>query len=368
MDGGAQQAIAQLDYVTIEDAGNDVNGANIEIGNGSLIAHHSIIRKGIKDGVRFDASTDGSIFDSQIIGNALYGVRNIVPTNAVLATNNWWGDPNEPASDVTTCSSGTGNRVTAGVLFRPVLTATNATAPFPLSSAPILTLTPRRWFAPADGVTKIYFDITLRDGNGTPLPGRTVKLTSSLGTATSGGITDALGKTLAYLTSPSVGDATVTASLSGLATCEGALSPEAKVTFTTPVNVTDLLPNGAASYFDGDILVNPQPVVTGITTTIYAKLTNPITTPVTVDVEFGFAQAGIGLVFGPIKDIYGQVIPAKSSVNLSASWVPSVSGHYCVQVSYNVTAVGLARPQAPQATHQLKQFNLNVQQATTGSS
>ena len=125
--------------------------------------------------------------------------------------------------------------------------------------------------------------------------------------------------------------------------CEGALSPETKVTFTTPVNVTDLLPNAPASYFDGDIEISPLPVITGISTTMTVKLTNPLTQSITVDVSFGFAQAGIGLVFGPIKDIVGQVIPGNSSVSLSASFLPVVSGHYCVQVTYAITAIGLGR-------------------------
>ena len=96
----------------------------------------------------------------------------------------------------------------------------------------------------------------------------------------------------------------------------GAMSPEAMVTFTTPVNVTDLLPNAPASYFDGDIEISPLPVITGISTTMTVKLTNPLTQSITVDVSFGFAQSGIGLVFGPIKDIVGQVIPGNSSVSL----------------------------------------------------
>ena len=74
-------------------------------------------------------------------------------------------------SDTAACSTGQGDKVTNGVLFRPVLTDTLTTRAFPLSDAPILTLTPRRWFAPADGTTKVYFDITLRDANGAPAAG-----------------------------------------------------------------------------------------------------------------------------------------------------------------------------------------------------
>jgi len=363
------QAIAQLDYVTVEYGGSSSAGANIEVGlGGQLVARHSAIRYSSKDGVRNDsANTSLSILNSQIFSNTLYGVRNQFTTTAILATNNWWGDANGPTSDLAACSTGNGDKVTNGVLFRPVLTDALTTRPFPLSDAPILTLTPRRWFAPADGTTKVYFDITLRDANGAPLPGRTVNLHSSLGTVADGGITDLNGRTLAYLTSPSTGDANVSATSVAATTCEGAMSPKAKVTFTPPLNITDLFPDSPASYFDGNISVTPMPVIVGITATIHAKLTNPLTVPITVDVSFGFAQANIGLAFGPIVDLVGQVIPANSSVTLAASFMPLLSGHYCVQVSYNITAIGSVRLLRPQAGRQLKQFNLNAKPGPMGS-
>lgn len=118
--------------------------------------------------------------------------------------------------------------------------------------------------------------------------------------------------------------------------------------------------------FNGDLSLSPLPVIVGITTTISAKLTNPLTTSVTVDVEFSFVQSGIGLAFGPIKTITGQVIPANSSVIDKAQFIPPFSGHYCVQVAYTITAVGKLAIRAPQPTQQLKPFNLNAQQPSTG--
>ena len=306
-------AIAQLDYATVEYGGSSSAGANIEVRfGGQLVTRHSHIRYSSKDGVRNSGSnTSIAILNSQIFSNTLYGVRNQFTTTAILATNNWWGDANGPTSDNPACSTGQGDKVTNGVIFRPVLTDALTTRPFPLSDAPILTLTPRRWFAPADGTTKVYFDITVRDANGAPLPGRAVNVSSSIGTPTSGGITDLNGQTLAYLVSGTLGEANVKASLAAPAACEGALSPTAKVTFNAPLNITDLFPNSPASYFDGDISVTPMPVIVGITATIHAKLTNPLTVPITVDVSFGFAQSSIGLAFGPIVDLVDQVIPAE---------------------------------------------------------
>jgi hypothetical protein len=370
VDGGSGNAVAQLDYVTVEYGGGDIGGANIVVHSGQLIARHSIVRYSAKDGLQFNSRGSGSILNSQIISSSLivtttHGIYNGTPTNAVLATNDWWGDPNGPRSDVAGCSTGQGDKVTNGVLFRPVLTNTNLNAEFPLSDAPQLTLTPRRWFAPADGVTRVYFDITLRDGNGAPISGRQTRLRDATGTVIgTAGLTDVTGHALAYITSNSVGDMDVSATLDPSSSCENASSPVSKVTFTAPLNVTDLFPDSPAPYFDGNISLTPLPVITGITETIHAKLTNPLTVPITVDVSFGFVQSSIGLAFGPIKDI-SQTIPASSTVNLSADFMPYVSGHYCVQVSYAITAIGSKLLLHPQSGQQLKQFNANPQQGPT---
>ncbi len=365
--GGTTKALAQLDYVTLEDAGA-FSVSSVEVQNGNLIVHDSIIRNSVNDGIRIDNNAGASILNSQVTGNGQYGIRNLTPAQAVLATNDWWGDAGGPQSDVVGCPSGLGNKVTAGVLYLPVQTTAGATTTLPLSSYPSITLSPRRWFAVADGTQKIYFDITLSDGNGAPIPGRTVRLHSTLGTVTDGGITDALGRTLGYLVSSTPGDATVTATLDALTACEGALSPEADVTFTTAPNITDLFPNSPAPYFNGGLQVSPLPVMTGVPTTIFATLTNPLPSAITVDVSFGFVQSSIGLAFGPIKDYLAQVIPANGSLGLAATFTPVVSGHYCVQASYTITAVAGVALVKPMAVDPGDPLNLNVYQAPTSSS
>lgn len=367
--GGAQPALIDLNYVTIEYGGSDINGANIALQSANLVAHHTTIRYSSKDGVRLDPSGRGSLIDGQVYGNALYGVRNTQPNFAALATNNYWGDAAGPQSDLAGCSSGHGDRVTGGVLFVPVAATANAPVLLPLSAYPNLTMTPRRWFAPADGVTRVYFDLTLRDGNGAPIPGRTVKLSSSLGTVTDGGVTGLDGHTLAYLTASSSGDANVSASLDATSACEGALSPTAKVTFTQPINVTDLFPNSPAPYFGNDMSITPLPVINGITATIHATLNNPLSQAITVDVSFEYAQAGVGLNFGPIKNYSGLVVPAKGRLPLQAAFVPPISGHYCAQVSYTIIAIGGEAIHAPMAGgRRLKQFNWNANSGTPMSS
>ena len=359
-------ANGELDYVTLEYGGNGTTGANAAVTGAYLVARHAIIRHSQHDGVRVNSNGHSALFDSQIVSNTLYGVRNTNPSRAVLASNDWWGDPAGPTSDLSACSPGHGDKVTAGVLFRPVLTSTAASTVVPLTDAPNLRLTPRRWFAPADSATKIYFDIHLADGNGAPLAGRTVKLSTSLGLAADGGVTDAEGNTLAYLVSNTVGDADVTAALDAATTCEGALSPTARVTFSTPVNLADLFPGSPAPYLGSNLSLTPQPLIAGVAATMRATLFNPLSVPITVDISFGYAQSSIGLAFGPIADFNGQVIPAHGSVVLQHGWTPPISGHYCIQATYSIVgAGGTAAPAAVAASAQIQQWNQTVQPGPT---
>ena len=343
-----QNAVAQLGYATLEYGGGDIGGANIIVGNGQLIARHTVVRYSAKGGILFNIGGGGSILNSQIVSNSqivtsTYGVYNSVPVHPVLATNDWWGDPNGPQSDVVACSTGHGDKVSTGVLFRPVLTDTHLSAEFPLSDAPQMTLTPRRWFAPADGLIRVYFDITLRDGNGTPMVGRVTRLHTTLGTVTDGCVTDVNGHTLGYLTSPAPGDADVYLTLDTLSACEGATSPSAKITFTPPFTGTDLFPDSPAPYVSAALKVAPLPVVRGVTTTVTARLTNPLTVPITVDIDLEYAQSGVGLVFGPLAQLNDQVIPASGTITLTQPWIPPISGHYCFQLAYAITAIGAQR-------------------------
>ena len=339
--GTGPAANVQLNNVTVEFGGRNSNGANIDVTNGYLVARNSRIRYSQSDGVRYGSGGIGTLLNSQVVGNALYGIRNTHPTRFVLAANDWWGDPSGPASDLTACGPGLGDRVTAGVLFRPVLTDANTTEPFPLSDAPILILTPRRWFAPANGTTRVYFDILMKDGNGAPLAGRTVRLSTSLGVATDGGVTDVTGHTLAYLVASTVGEAEVTAAADALTACEGAMSPTSKISFTQPLDLTDLMPNSAAPYVNSDLVILPKPTVVGITSTLTANLTNPFTQPITVDVGFDYVQSSIGLVFGPVAEVSGIRIPANSTLRLEVPWIPKVSGHFCFQVRYDIVGIGV---------------------------
>lgn len=364
-------ASAQLDHVLIEYGGFGPNSGDLTVKDGHASVSHSIIRYGNTNGVYVDVRGTSSVIEtSQIISHTDYGVKNIItgPAYAVNAANNWWGDPGGPQPDNSCNPGGTGSRITTNVIFRPVLTSSTALPTYVgPSDARRLTLSPRRWFAPADDATRVYFDVVLRDGNGLPLAGRKIRLASTLGTIVDGGITDIHGHTLAYLKSNMVGDADVTAVIDDAAMCETARSSSARITFTSPTADLDLMPGAAAPYVNTDLQVFPMPVVRGITSTLRGKLTNTGNTTITVDTTFAFVQSSIGLEFGPLAEITGTVIPGNSSVYIDVPWIPLVSGHYCVQLIYTITSIGSHHLDKPMTGGTSRPLNLNTFGAPLGS-
>ncbi|RME40639.1 MAG: hypothetical protein D6796_16945, partial [Caldilineae bacterium] len=322
-----------FEYVTIEYAGWRYPYGNLNLQHAQATLEHSILRYSGGDGLHAEEGGIATIAVSQIYSNTGYGAQT-GGSGEIMAANNWWGSPTGPRADNNCNPGGTGDRVGGNVFYKPFLTSPDAD-PGPLSPADarILRLTPLRWFIPADGVSRAWVLITLLDGNGQPLPGRTVRLTSTLGDVTDGGLTDAQGQTYAFVTSNTPGDATLTPSLDAVS-CEAARGTSATVTFTPFDTAADLFPDAMAPYATGGIAVSPMPIVRGVTTTLRVNLTNPNDFPIRVNGTFGFAQSGIGLPFGPLGDVQDVQIPAQGSKTISLTWTPVVAGHYCAQFEY----------------------------------
>jgi hypothetical protein len=334
-------ATASMRHVTVEYGGlNNSGGANIYVAYGQLMLSRSVVRHGIANGVWLHTGAQGSVIEqSQLVDNKLFALYNVDPRRVAVAPNNWWGAPNGP-SDEDGCVGGTGARVSNGVVAWPFLDKPDAPAvSLPASSARLLTIKPRRLFATADGRMRVWVEITLRDGAGAPLPGREVSLRTSLGSAADGGVTDAEGRALAYVTAWTPGDALISAVLDDPANCEFARSAEARVTFVADPIDAGLMPESAAPYLSEGIAIAPEPLTRGVPATLSAQVSNPGDTPIVVEGTFAFAQQGIGLVFGPIST-QQLTIPPKSTVRFSTPFTPPIEGHFCFRFEYSIVSAG----------------------------
>jgi hypothetical protein len=359
--GSQQRAVGTFTYATIEYGGKGDDGANIFAQSGQVSIEHSIIRHGGASGVYLWSDTSGSvIFSSQLLDHPNFAIFNLATTagSTVLAHYNWWGDPSGPTTSSSCNPAGHGSKISAGVAFLPFLTSADSQVPvIAPPDARLLTLTPARWFAPGNGTSPVNVKITLRDGNGAPLPGRRVRLTTTLGSVVDGGLTDLQGQTSAIVRSGKAGDATLEAVLDLATTCEFARSNTAVITFTDE-NPDDLFAgSSAAPYLTNDIEISPMPVTRGRPTVVRARLTNNNPFTLTVDATFNIAQAGIGLAFGPIGEVSNVTIPPNSVVMIEKPWLPAFEGHFCVLLEYSVHGLSaeLATVHAP--GRQLKNFD-----------
>ncbi len=349
----------ELSYVTLEYAG--LGQGNLEVDDAQVRVDHSIIRHSANNGIYADRGSVVAVWASQIVDNADYGVWNHYSNPPLRAEYNWWGDASGPW-EASTNPSGAGDKVNFYVFYSPFLTAPDeeppAVAP---GKAAVITIEPVRWYVPADGFPG-WVTITLRDGAGNPMPGYRVNLATNLGHVTDGGLTDASGRTFAYVTSDTPGEAELIATLDGAA-YHDALPATTTITFYDPLSglAPDLAADVAAPYATDAIEITPLPIVQGISTTISVNLTNPNDFPIVVTGTFGIAQLGIGLTFGPLGGIQSVEIPAQSTRTIGIIWTPTVSGKYCVDFNYSwapTSQAGLASPFSTSGGHMRR--NLSV--------
>jgi hypothetical protein len=328
-----------IQHATVEYGG--WNGANVQASYAAVTIRDAILRN-CSDDAFYGSNAGGTVIErTQLIGTPMgsFGVQ-AVGTGEILAVNNWWGHANGPTEG--SCNpTGSGTRVTANVQFIPFLTSVGEDpGPAAAISYNTISVTPLRWFAPADGVTRVWVKIAVTGGDGRPVQGVPTDLISTLGTTVDGGVTDSGGEAFAYLTSSVAGEATLSATMAtGL--CESTRSGVARVTFAAMVD--DPLFEGAASPYLSDRLeIEPMPVVQGVPGFVRARITNPNPFPLRVDASLAIAQRGLGLVFGPIGSVPGVTVAANSEQTIEVPWTPPAGGHYCIRFEYSAQAVAPA--------------------------
>jgi hypothetical protein len=85
------------------------------------------------------------------------------------------------------------------------------------------------------------------------------------------------------------------------------------------------------TYAEREITVHPYPPKAGQPTEICVELRNPTDTPQDVQVQFAWANFGIGIPFTPIDGQRPVHLPAYSTVKTCIMWIPPAGGHFCLQ-------------------------------------
>ena len=85
-------------------------------------------------------------------------------------------------------------------------------------------------------------------------------------------------------------------------------------------------------YATSEISIAPYPVMAGVPTEVCVEITNPTPSAVEVQVQFAWANFGIGIPFTPINGIRPVQIPPNSTVKECLHWIPPVNGQVCLQV------------------------------------
>ena len=105
-----------------------------------------------------------------------------------------------------------------------------------------------------------------------------------------------------------------------------------------PVDCPPVVPDGTQPpYAEDEIQIYPYPLVTGHTTELSVRIRNLTATTRTVTVTFQSSSAnfGIGIPFGALPaagNPRSVTLPPFGVVEVQIDWVPTRSGHYCIQV------------------------------------
>jgi len=113
---------------------------------------------------------------------------------------------------------------------------------------------------------------------------------------------------------------------------EGSLIGGIRKVWRPPVPLGQL---GEASYAESEITINPDQPVAGQPATFSAQLRNNSDYPQTIDLQFGWADFGFGIVFTNTNIVPTQTVVTLNphmTTTVSAQWTPTYSGYFCVQI------------------------------------
>ncbi|TFG94108.1 MAG: hypothetical protein E4H13_15340, partial [Calditrichales bacterium] len=116
----AEDASCRIKYCIFRYAGNYSTDAAIIATSASPTISYSVLRDN-RNGLIASSASNPTINNSDIYNNATYGINNVDKQFLINAENNWWGSNNGPTHSGN--PGGTGDAVTDGVDYNPILTS-----------------------------------------------------------------------------------------------------------------------------------------------------------------------------------------------------------------------------------------------------
>jgi len=341
-----------LDYVTVRNglsAGFSGRGGQATINNSSFELNDS--------GLEFFPGFSAIMRNSTIANNVTAGISTTDNGNntCIDAIGNYWGANSGPA-DVDAGSDacgngrnngGSGSSVSNGVLYEPWQAGSGALQ----DRGRIVADT---FYVIADGVDATQVEITLRDAQGNPLPGRQVQLRATVGTVQQPtATTDQNGQVMAAVTSTTPGYAYLTAY---------------NVTDDTPVagiggvtfwqgngDAGGLISAGGVPYAAPDLVVTGKPFQAGSPVGMSIPMRNSNTYPVDVTVEYAVSGLNVGTRFTPVYTTTTQTLQPGESWDAAGVWLPARSGHLCILANITVDDGQLVQTTQTRTTTSLQQ-------------
>ena len=92
---------------------------------------------------------------------------------------------------------------------------------------------------------------------------------------------------------------------------------------------------GEPSYAESEIVITPDPPVVDQPATFAAQVRNNSDYTQTINLQFGWADFGFGILFTTTNVVPTQTVITLSphmTTTVSAQWTPPYSGHFCVQI------------------------------------
>jgi hypothetical protein len=100
---------------------------------------------------------------------------------------------------------------------------------------------------------------------------------------------------------------------------------------------------GEPSYAESEIVITPDPPVVDQPATFAAQVRNNSDYTQTINLQFGWADFGFGILFTTTNVVPTQTVVILSphmTTTVSAQWTPPRSGHFCVQILLKNEATG----------------------------